>query len=70
MFVRYAKARYDEFRRAETYRIYVTDSLKTLIGANVRYIDLLNQIKKTQKDTRSGEEIVADVIKRAGLVVM
>ena len=45
----------------------MTDCLKILTGANVRYADLIDD---KPKDTRSGEEIAADVIKKAGLKVV
>ena len=54
------------------YRVYVTDCLKLIaentgnISLKLRYYDIINP-KKT--DTRTGDEIVADIIKRAGLVV-
>ena len=54
------------------YRVYVTDCLKLIaentgnISLKLRYCDIINP-KKT--DTRTGDEIVADIIKRAGLVV-
>lgn len=58
------------------YRVYVTDSLK-LIAENTanfakgqymkaRYYDIITPKKL---DTRTGDEIVEDIIKRAGLVV-
>ena len=58
------------------YRLYVTDSLK-LIAENTanfakgqymkaRYYDIITPKKQ---DTRTGDEIVEDIIKRAGLVV-
>ena len=58
------------------YRVYVTDSLK-LIAENTanfakgqymkaRYYDIITPKKQ---DTRTGDEIVEDIIKRAGLVV-
>ena len=55
------------------YRIYVTDALKLLTEngnqtLNIRFAELLEKRNKPQ-DNRSGEEIVADVIKRCGLVV-
>ena len=55
------------------YRVYVTDALKLLtengnLTLNVRFAELLEKLNKPQ-DNRSGEEIVADVIKRCGLVV-
>ena len=57
------------------YRAYLTDALKA-IGENtakavngaylsVRWVDLAEG--KHQTDTRSGDEIAADIIKRAGL---
>ena len=54
------------------YRVYVTDCLKLIaentgnISLKLRYYDII-QPKKA--DTRTGDEIVVDIIKRAGLVV-
>ena len=54
------------------YRVYVTDCLKLIaentgnISLKLRYYDII-QPKKV--DTRTGDEIVSDIIKRAGLVV-
>ena len=54
------------------YRVYTTDCLKLIaentgnISLKLRYYDII-QPKKA--DTRTGDEIVADIIKRAGLVV-
>ena len=54
------------------YRVYVTDCLKLIaentgnISLKLRYYDII-QPKKA--DTRTGDEIVEDIIKRAGLVV-
>ena len=54
------------------YRVYVTDCLKLIaentgnISLKLRYYDIIHQKKV---DTRTGDEIVADIIKRAGLVV-
>lgn len=50
------------------YRIYASDMLKAIaesLGAEVneRYVDLINN----DVDTRTGDEIAADIIKRAGL---
>ena len=58
------------------YRVYVTDCLK-LIAENtanisrgqymkLRYYDIIHP---ANVDTRTGDEIVEDIIKRAGLVV-
>ena len=54
------------------YRVYVTDCLKLIaentgnISLKLRYYDIINPKKE---DTRTGDEIVSDIIKRAGLVV-
>ena len=54
------------------YRVYVTDCLKLIaentgnISLKLRYYDII-QPKKA--DNRTGDEIVSDIIKRAGLVV-
>ena len=58
------------------YRVYVTDCLKLIAEntANIsrgqymksRYYDIVHQAKV---DARTGDEIVEDIIKRAGLVV-
>ena len=54
------------------YRVYVTDCLKLIaentgnISLKLRYYDIINPKKV---DNRTGDEIVADIIKRAGLVV-
>lgn len=58
------------------YRVYVTDSLKLIVENTARYaggqtltkrfIDVLHPQKQ---DSRTGAEIAADVIQKAGLVV-
>ena len=54
------------------YRVYTTDCLKLIaentgnISLKLRYYDII-QPKKA--DNRTGDEIVEDIIKRAGLVV-
>ena len=61
------------------YKRYITDGLRDItesvsqaFGGNylsVSFFDLFDNNKK-QTTTRTGEEIAADVIKKAGLVVM
>lgn len=56
--------------RETAFRLYVTDTLYYSARGQIlteRYADL---VKITKNDNRSGEEIAADVIKRAGLVVI
>ena len=62
-------ARFKQQQKDEAYRIYVTDSMfyqndnKRL---NIRYYDLLNK----KIETRSANEIISDVIEKAGLKVV
>lgn len=71
--MRYAVARYNEYRRETAYRVYVTDCLRRMAvfcgadGSLPRYADLLNPQKST--DNRSGDEILADIVTRAGLEI-
>lgn len=46
------------------FRIYVTDILKGLSGANVRYFDWID---RKPVDNRTGAEIAAEVMQKAGL---
>lgn len=74
--MRYAIARYKSQRRDLEYRIYVTDTLALTLEATARlgggsykttrFADI---IKPKPIDARTGEEIVADIIQRAGLEV-
>ena len=67
--MRYVEARIDDYNREEAYRIYVSKSLQ-LIPQNKclqkSYLEILEDSTKKQ-DVRSGDEIVADVIRKAGL---
>lgn len=66
--MRYVEARLNEFEREEAYRIYVTKSLQ-LIPQNsyikVSYMDLFDEKKPV--DNRTGEQILLDVMRNAGL---
>ena len=72
----YCIARYKREQEEKAYRVYVTDALRLTVentakfaGGNyikARYIDV---IEPKKVDNRTGDEIVADTIKRAGLVV-
>ena len=72
----YCIARYKREQEEKAYRVYVTDALRLTVentakfaGGNyikARYIDVIEQKKV---DERTGDEIVEDIIKRAGLVV-
>ena len=69
-------SRYKREQEEKAYRVYVTDALRLTVentakyagGSYIksRYIDV---IEPKKVDNRTGDEIVADIIKRAGLVV-
>ena len=54
--MRYVMARFEQYERDWTYRIYVTDSLKALAGVNMRYADLF-----APEETRTADEIIDGV---------
>ena len=74
--MRYAMARFNQHQRDLAYRIYVSDCLRIIsentakIGGGsyitAKFEDIINP-KPT--DNRTGEEIAADIIKRAGIEV-
>lgn len=69
--MKYMVARFIPERDDLSYRIYTTDMLRTMaMGLKYqsvqRYAELIDH---APKDTRSGEEIAADVISRCGLKV-
>ena len=75
--MRYAIARYQSQQRDLEYRIYVTDCLRIISentakkggGAYItaNFSDIINT---KPADNRTGEEIAADIIKRAGIEVI
>ena len=69
-------ARLNERAKTEAYRIYVTDALRIVAENTARYAGgnyikarYADMIEPKKQDNRTGDEIVADIIKRAGLVV-
>lgn len=75
--MRYAITRYQSQQRDLAYRIYVTDCLR-IISENTakmcggsyitaKFSDIINT---KPVDNRTGEEIAADIIKRAGIEVI
>ena len=75
--MRYAMARYQSQQRDLAYRIYVTDCLRIIsentakIGGGsyitAKFEDIINP---KPVDNRTGEEIAADIINRAGIEVI
>ena len=75
--MRYVIARFNQHQRDLAYRIYVTDCLR-IISENTskmgggsyitaKFADIINP---KPVDDRTGEEIAADIIKRAGIEVI
>lgn len=64
----YAVAKLDEQKETTAYRVYVTDCLYYSGMADVkeRFWDWIHK-KPQSKDTRIGDEIAFDIIKRMGL---
>ena len=65
--MRYVEARLDECQREETYRIYVTKSLQLFPQNKYLQSSYQDIINPKPRDNRTGDEIVADIMKRAGL---
>lgn len=65
-------ARANEKMREDSYREYVTEALRYIAKNTAqkaggtyptkRYVDIINPQKPQKKDTRAGDEIVADLI--------
>lgn len=73
----YVLSRYRKHRRDLTYRIYVTDCLRMMTENTAKYSNgtyitgrFADCLKRTKADNRTGDEIAADIIKKAGLVVI
>ena len=75
--MRYAMARFNQHQRDLAYRIYVTDCLRMATENTAklsqgtytaaRFYDIINP---KPSDNRTGEEIAADIIERAGIEVI
>lgn len=75
--MRYAMARYQSQQRDLAYRIYVADCLRIISentakmgGGSYITAKLTDIINPNPVDNRTGEEIAADIIKRAGIEVI
>jgi Zn-dependent membrane protease YugP len=75
--MRYAVARYKTYQREVAYRIYVTDCLRMMTENTARFVKgnyvakrYADFLKNPARDNRTGEEIAAEVIQKAGLVVI
>ena len=62
--MRYVEARFNQYRREETYRIFVTDALYASqrgLSVTARYADLAHPKPEKPADNRTQDEIVAQV---------
>ena len=77
MFARYASSKFHQIQIEEAYRDYISDCLQMLtentarasIGGQYMRDKMRNLLNHAPVDNRTGDEIAADVIKRAGLEV-
>lgn len=66
--MRYVAARMEDDVRDTAYRVYVTDSLRAVTGAEKRYIDIVNDRMHAPKEKeKTADEIITDVISKFGL---
>lgn len=65
--MRYVEARFDEYQREKAYRIYVTKSLQLIPQSKYITKSFEETMNPKKVDTRSGDQIVMDVMKLAGL---
>lgn len=65
--MRYVEARIDENNREAAYRFYVTKSLQLAPQSKALSIDYFDMLKPRVVDTRTGDDIAADIMQKAGL---
>jgi len=65
--MRYVEARLNESNREEAYRIYVTKTLQLIPQSKHLKCNYTDLLKPKKVDKRSGEEILIDVMRNAGL---
>ena len=79
--MRYAGVAYKEYLREQSFRVYLTDTVRLACentakiggGSSIskRWADMIESQNKGARahDTRSPEEIIADVVEKAGLII-
>lgn len=77
----YAGVAYKEYLREQSFRVYLTDAVRLACentakiggGSSIskRWADIIESHKNgvLAHDTRSPEEIIADVVEKAGLII-
>ena len=66
IFLRYVEARINEYNREETYRIFVTESLRFAPQNKVLNKSYLELLKPQKIETRSGKEVAEEVAEKLG----
>lgn len=69
--MRYVDARVKKEYRDETYRIYVSETLRLLPimkGLKMSYSDIVNK-KPKEKDTRTGKEVAEQAAQKMGIKI-
>lgn len=79
LFLSWLRPAWDEYVKEQSFRIYLTDAVKIAaentahIGGGTiirkRWIDKLDE-QLVKEETRSAEEIIADVIDKSGITVV
>ena len=65
--INYVKGKIEEKQEEKIYRVYVTDMLKVITGASVRYYDLISEDeKKVHKTSEQIKSEIFDVFKKLG----
>lgn len=65
--MRYVDARLSEYKREQTYRFYVTKSLQLAPQNKYMQVSYDEILKRKPVPQKTGDEILADVMKGAGL---
>ena len=68
--MRYVNARFDAEDRERAYRIFVTNSLQLIPQQKYITTSFQDLLSPAKTDGRSGDEIAADVMAKAGLSFM
>lgn len=75
--MRYAVARYQSHQRDLAYRFYISEALRIISENTARFgggsymtSKFSDIVTPKNRDKRTGEEIVADIVNRAGLKVI
>lgn len=62
--MRYVKARIEEYHREETYRIFVTESLRFAPQGKILNKSYVELLKPQKVETRTGKEVADEVAEK------